>query len=174
MALVRYGANSPRIGKSVFVAPTATIVGDVRVGRDSSIWYGAVIRGDMHYVRIGKSSSVQDNAVFHGTADKYPTIIGDNVSVGHNAIVHGCTIGSNCLIGMGSIILEGAKIGDWCIVGAGAVVPEGMVIPPKSIVMGIPARIRGRITQRHKKRITHNWKAYVALKDTYIEADKDG
>ncbi|MCL5434379.1 MAG: gamma carbonic anhydrase family protein [Candidatus Marsarchaeota archaeon] len=168
MPIIKFGTKKPKIDRTAFVAGSAVIIGDVEIGKNSSIWYGTVLRGDMHYIRIGSNVSVQDNSVMHGTADKFPTIVGNNVSIGHNAIVHGCTIGDNCLIGMGSIILEGAKIGDWCIIAAGAVVPEGSTIPSHSIVMGVPGRVRGKVTPAHKARITRNWKAYVKLKGRYL------
>jgi carbonic anhydrase/acetyltransferase-like protein (isoleucine patch superfamily) len=168
MALIDFEGKKPKVSRSAFVAPNATLIGDVTVGSNSSIWYGAVLRGDMHYIRIGKNVSVQDNSVMHGTANKYPTIIGDNVSIGHNAIVHGCIIGSDCLIGMGSVILEGARIGKGCIVAAGAVVLEGTKVPPNSIVMGMPARVKGKTEDRHRLRITNNWKEYVRLKERYM------
>ncbi len=171
MSIREYLGKKPNIHKTAYVENSAIIVGDVEIGKDSSIWNGAVLRGDMHYIKIGKNTSVQDNAVLHGTADYYPTIIGDNVSIGHSALVHGCSIGKNCLIGMGSIILEGAKIGDWCIIGAGTVVMEKASIPNNSIVLGIPGRVRSKITSEHKERITRNWKAYVNLKNSYLKSD---
>jgi carbonic anhydrase/acetyltransferase-like protein (isoleucine patch superfamily) len=170
MGIEAFNGKTPKVDKTAFVAGNATLIGDVTIGSDSSVWYGTVLRGDMHYIKIGKNSSVQDNSVLHGTADKYPTIVGDNVSIGHNAIVHGCTIAGNCIIGMGSVILEGAEIGEWCIIGAGAVVPEGVKIPAGSIVMGVPARVVKNVTEEHKSRITRNWKAYVELKETYLKA----
>ena len=166
--IIGFNGKMPRVDKSAFVAHNATVVGDVAIGRNSSVWFGAVLRGDIHYIRIGKNTSVQDNSVLHGTVDLYPTIVGDNVSIGHSALVHGCIIGSNCIIGMGAIILEGAEIGDWCVVGAGAVVPEGMKIPSCSIAMGIPAKITRKTTEEHRKRITRNWKSYVELKNDYV------
>ncbi len=167
MAIQNFKGKRPRVHKTAYVADGATLIGDVEIGKDSSVWHGTVLRGDMHYIRIGKNTSIQDNSVAHGTASKHPTIIGDNVTVGHNAIVHGCRIGDNCIIGMGSIILEGAVIGDWCIIGAGAVVPEGAKIPDGSIAFGIPARIVKRTGHTHKERITRNWKSYVELKNEY-------
>jgi len=164
----RYLDKEPRIDPTAYVDESAMIIGDVQVGRDSSIWNGAVLRGDMHYIKIGRNSNVQDNSVMHGTADHYPTIVGDNVSIGHGAIVHGCVVGNNCLIGMGSIVLEGARIGNWCIIGAGAVVTEGAIIPSNSIVLGLPGKVVRKVTADHKARITRNWKAYVKLKGTYI------
>ncbi len=171
MVLEEFDGKKPRIDRSALIAKSATIIGDVKIGKDSSIWPGVVLRGDMHHIRIGRNVSVQDNSVMHGTANKYPTIVGDNVSIGHNAIVHGCVVGSNCLIGMGSIILEGAEIGDWCIIAAGAVVLEGAKIPSNSIVVGVPAKVKAKVTKEHKQRITENWKEYVKLKNRYI---KDG
>jgi carbonic anhydrase/acetyltransferase-like protein (isoleucine patch superfamily) len=169
MTICEYNGKKPRIDPSAYIADRTDIIGDVTIGKDSSIWYGVVLRGDMHYIKIGKNTSVQDNSVMHGTATKYPTVVGNNVSIGHGAIVHGCTIGNNCLIGMGSIILEGAVIGDWCIIGAGAVVTEGAVIPSGSIVLGVPGKIVRRVTEDHRTRITRNWKNYVTLKDKYMD-----
>jgi carbonic anhydrase/acetyltransferase-like protein (isoleucine patch superfamily) len=169
MPIRKYQGKSPKIDKTAYVEESAEVIGDVQIGKDSSIWNGVVLRGDMHYIRIGKNSSVQDNSVLHGTLSQYPTIVGDNVSIGHNAIVHGCVIGDNCLIGMGSIILEGAKVGNWCIIGAGAVVTEGAKIPSGSIVLGVPAKVVRKVTAGHKRRITRNWQAYVKLKNTYLK-----
>ena len=172
MKIIRFNRKAPKISNSSFIAENATLIGDVTIGSNSSIWFGAVLRGDMHYIKIGKNVSVQDNSVMHGTASKYPTIVGDNVSIGHNAIIHGCVIGNNCLVGMGSVILEGAEIGDWCIIGAGAVITEKARIPPNSIVLGIPGKVIGKISERHKQRISKNWKDYVALKNRYLKEQK--
>ena len=167
MTIKSFCGKKPSISRSAYVADSATIIGDVRIGPNSSVWDGAVLRGDMHFIKIGRNTSVQDNAVMHGTAMRYPTVVGDNVSIGHNAIAHGCIIGNNCIIGMGSIILEGAVIGNWCIIGAGSVVTEGTKIPSNSIVLGVPGRVVRKITQAHRSRITNNWKEYVNLKGRY-------
>jgi len=166
--LAEFNGKKPKIDETVYIADSAEIIGDVEIGENSSIWHGAVLRGDSHYIKIGKNTSVQDNSVLHGTVDRFPTIVGDNVSVGHNAIVHGCVIGNNCIIGMGSIILEGAEIGDWCIIGACSVVTEGAKIPSESIVIGIPGKVVKKVSEEHKSRITENWKAYVELKNHYM------
>jgi carbonic anhydrase/acetyltransferase-like protein (isoleucine patch superfamily) len=168
MSIRKHEGKTPIIDSTAYIEKSAEIIGDVRIGEDSSIWNGTVLRGDTNYIRIGRNSSVQDNSVLHGTASKYPTIVGNNVSIGHGAIVHGCIIGNNCLIGMGSIILEGAEIGDWCIIGAGAVVTEGAKIPSGSIALGVPARVMTKVTKNHRLRITRNWKNYVKLKNTYL------
>ena len=132
---------SPKLGRAVFVAPTATVIGDVVIGDESSLWFGTVVRGDVFPIRIGMRTNVQDNAVVHVTGGKAATTIGDDVTVGHLAIVHGCTIGKRCLIGMGSIILDGAVIEDECFVAAGSLVPPGMRVPTRSLVMGRPAKV---------------------------------
>lgn len=166
--------KKPRIDKTVYIADSAEIIGDVEIGSDSSVWNGTVLRGDMHFIKIGNNVSVQDNCVMHGTLSDYPAIVGDNVSIGHSAIVHGCKIGNNCLIGMGSTILDGAEVGDWCIIGAGAVVTEHARIPSGSIVLGVPGKVVSKLTEEHKNRITVNWQKYVELKDIYLdEKQKD-
>lgn len=131
---------SPVIDESAFIAPTADIIGDVRIGADSSVWFGAVLRGDEEGIVIGRGSNVQDNVVLHCDMGS-PMSIGDNVTIGHGAIVHGATIGNNVLIGMGAVVLDGAKIGDDCIIAAGAVVKERADIPAGSMLVGVPAKI---------------------------------
>lgn len=130
----------PNISEGTFIAETATVIGDVSIDEGSSLWYGAVVRGDINCIVIGKSSNVQDNATLHVDRDA-PLKIGNHTSIGHNAIVHGCEIGSNCLIGMGSIIMSGAIVNDNCIIAAGTVVTGNTVIPSNSLVMGIPGKM---------------------------------
>jgi carbonic anhydrase/acetyltransferase-like protein (isoleucine patch superfamily) len=131
---------SPDIPSDVFVAPNATIVGDVVMGPSCSIWFNAVIRGDVNAIRIGEKVNIQDNAVIHCTYEKNATMIGNNVSIGHSAIVHGCTIEDNVLIGMGAIVMDRAVVGSYSIIAAGAVVLEGTIIPPGSVYAGVPAK----------------------------------
>lgn len=131
---------SPDIPSDVFVAPNATIVGDVVMGSSCSIWFNAVIRGDVNAIRIGERVNIQDNAVIHCTYEKNATVIGNNVSIGHSAIVHGCTIEDNVLIGMGAIVMDRAVVGSYSIIAAGAVVLEGTIIPPGSVYAGVPAK----------------------------------
>ncbi len=143
MAEVRaFGGVSPRIDPSVFLATGCVVVGDVVLGAGSSIWFGAVIRGDVNTVRIGARTNIQDQAVVHVTGGTHPTVIGDDVTVGHQAVLHGCTVRDRCLIGIGAIVLDGAVVGEEAMVGAGALVPPGMVVPPRALVMGAPARVR--------------------------------
>lgn len=139
--LYALGGVKPTLGPGVFVAPTASVIADVVIGEGSSIWFGTVVRGDVFPIRIGARTNVQDNAVVHVTGGKASTTIGDDVTIGHLALIHGCVIGDRCLIGMGSILLDGAVIEDECLIGAGTLVPPRMRIPSRSLVMGQPAKI---------------------------------
>jgi gamma-carbonic anhydrase len=132
---------APALGRAVFIAPNATVIGDVVVGEESSIWFGTVIRGDVFPIRIGARTNIQDNSVVHVTTGKASTTIGDDVTVGHQVIVHGCTIGSRCLVGMGSIILDGAVLADECFVAAGSLIAPGLRVNARSLVMGRPAKV---------------------------------
>lgn len=152
----------PNIDKDAFVAETASVLGEVSLGEGSSIWYGAVARGDIAPITIGKYSNIQDNATVHNETD-IPAIVGDYTVVGHNAIVHGCTIGDNCLIGMGAIILNKAVIGDNCIIGAGSLVTQGKVIPPNSLVVGSPAKVIREVTEEELEKVRKNAMRYYNL-----------
>ena len=155
----------PIMGDNCFIAPNATIVGDVVMGNDCSVWFNAVVRGDVNSIRMGNKVNVQDGAVIHCTYEKTKAIIGNNVSIGHNAIVHGCVIEDNVLIGMGAIIMDHARVGSNSIVAAGAVVPENMVIEPGSIYAGVPAKRLKDISQGLIKgeieRIANNYLMYA-------------
>jgi gamma-carbonic anhydrase len=140
MPLYSYKGVAPNLGRGVYLAPNATVIGDVVIGDDSSVWFGAVLRGDVFPIRIGARTNVQDNAVVHVTGSKAATTIGDDVTVGHLALIHGATIGNRCLIGMGSIVLDGAIVEDECFIAAGALVPPGMRVPSRSLMVGRPAR----------------------------------
>jgi carbonic anhydrase/acetyltransferase-like protein (isoleucine patch superfamily) len=131
---------SPIIPEDVFVAPNATVVGDVVMGEACSIWFNAVVRGDVNAIRMGSKVNIQDNAVIHCTYEKHATTIGNNVSIGHGAIVHGCKVNDNVLIGMGAIVMDRVEVGSYSIVAAGAVVLEGTIIPPGSVFAGVPAK----------------------------------
>ncbi|MFC2135736.1 gamma carbonic anhydrase family protein [Bacteroidota bacterium] len=129
----------PNIDNSVFIAPGVKVIGDVTIKENSSIWYNTVIRGDIHYIKIGSNTNIQDGCMLHVTADKFPISIGDNVTVGHNVTLHGCTIKNNALIGMGAILLDGSLVNENSIVAAGSVVKEGFIVPKGKLVAGIPA-----------------------------------
>ncbi|WP_437923952.1 gamma carbonic anhydrase family protein [Sorangium sp. So ce291] len=136
---------SPRLGRDVFLAPNATVIGDVELGDEASVWFGAVLRGDIGAIRVGPRTNVQDLACLHLTSGVSQTIIGADVTIGHGAILHGCLVGDGCLIGMGSILLDNVEIGEGSVVAAGAVVPPGKVFPPRSLVRGNPARLLGEV-----------------------------
>lgn len=158
--LIAYQSTMPRIHASAFIAEGAMIIGDVAIGEKSSVWFNCVLRGDVDRIEIGARSNIQDGAVVH--MDKnFPAIIGDDVTIGHGAIIHGCTIGDGAMISMGAIILTGAKIGTGGIVGAGAVVREGQEIPAKSLAVGIPARIKRDVTAEELERIRLGKDDYV-------------
>lgn len=133
---------TPQVAATAFIAPTAVVVGDIHIADDASVWYTAVLRGDVHPIRIGARTNVQDGAIVHATVGRTATTIGADCTVGHRAIVHGCTVGDRVLVGMGAIVLDDAVIGDDCVIGAGALVTSGTVIPPRSLVFGSPAKVR--------------------------------
>jgi carbonic anhydrase/acetyltransferase-like protein (isoleucine patch superfamily) len=153
-------------GGARFVAPTATITGDVTLGEETGIWFGAVLRGDRDRIEIGAGSNIQDNAVVH-TSKGFPARIGREVSVGHGAILHGCTIGDRVLVGMGAIVMNGAVVGEDSIIAAGAVVTEGTTIPPGSVVMGVPAKVVKQATPGQKENIRKNAGSYIELAKSY-------
>jgi len=169
MPLRDFQGKKPRLGTDVFVAENATVIGDVEVGNDCSIWYGAVLRGDMHFIRIGSRTNIQDNCVLHITSGTHPTVVAEEVTIGHAAIVHGCTVKRGALIGMGSRVLDGAVIGESALVAAGAVVPEGMVVPPRTLVAGVPAKVKRPLTDAELERLEMSWRHYVELKDEYLK-----
>ena len=160
-------------GKEVFIAPTSTVLGDVVLGDEVSIWFGAVMRGDSDNISIGNKSNVQDNAVVHCDPG-YPAIIGNECIVGHGAIVHGAKLGNNVLIGMHATILNGAEVGDFCIIGANALVTSNTIIKPRSLVLGSPAKVIREITPEEEESIRRNAKAYMDLSKEYIELYKGG
>ena len=151
----------PVVDPSAFVAPGARIIGSVSLGPEASVWYNAVLRGDSASITIGAGSNLQDNVSVHVDAGR-PVVIGDDVSVGHNAVVHGCTVGEGSLIGMGSVVLSGAEIGPGCLVAGGAVVLEGTVVPPNSLVAGVPAKVRRELTEEERTAIRRNADTYRA------------
>ena len=136
----------PRLHPTVFVDDSAQVIGDVEIGEESSVWMCTVIRGDVNSIRIGKRSNVQDGTIVHVMTQTHPTVIGDNVTIGHGAIVHGCTIEDQCLIGMGAILLNGSHVGTGSIVAAGTLLVEGMKVPPRSLVMGSPGKVKRQLT----------------------------
>ena len=164
--LTTFLGRAPRLSDGVFIAPSATVLGDVRLGGHASVWYGAVLRGDINYISIGAFSNIQDAAVGH-LADDYPLIVGDYVTVGHGAVLHACEIGNECLIGMGSTILDGAKIGNQCIIAAGSVVPMGMVVPDGSLVAGVPAVVKSELSSEKRGGLKKWAEKYLLVKEAH-------
>lgn len=175
--LHKYKDTFPTIGKNTWIAPSADVVGDVTCGEDCSIWYGTVVRGDVHYITIGNRVSIQDLSMVHVThhkgEDRYkkddgtPTIIGDDVTIGHRVMLHGCTIEKACLIGMSATILDGAVIGEESIVGASALVTKNKVFPPRSLIMGSPAKVVRELTDAEVKELYASAHRYVEFKNNY-------
>jgi carbonic anhydrase/acetyltransferase-like protein (isoleucine patch superfamily) len=163
-----YNGTSPRIADSAFVAPSAEIIGDVQIGAHSSVWFNCVLRGDCYHIRIGENSNIQDNTVIHVTQGQFATIIGNYVTVGHAAVLHGCTVMDRCLIGIGAIILDDVTIAEESFIAAGSLVTPGTKIPPRSMVMGAPAKVRRQVTDQEVERINEHWQHYVEYKSQYL------
>ncbi|NQW79071.1 MAG: gamma carbonic anhydrase family protein [Chitinophagaceae bacterium] len=168
--------KDPQFGENCFIAPNATIAGDVTMGNDCSIWFNTVLRGDVHYIKMGNKVNVQDGAVIHCTYLKHPTTIGNNVSIGHNALVHGCTIHDNVLIGMGSIVMDGCVVHSNSIIAAGAVVLEGTIVEEGSIYAGVPAKKVKMVSEAmitgEINRIADNYVKYSSWFEAYNDAKK--
>ena len=162
-----YRGRKPQIAATAYIDPQAVVIGDVTVGEHSSLWPCVVARGDVHYIRIGARTNIQDGSVLHVMRDEHPLILGDSVTIGHASVLHGCAIESRCLIGMGAIILNGAKIGTGSIVAAGTLVPEGAVVPPGSLFMGHPGKFRRHLTAEDLASIDAYAARYVEYAEIY-------
>lgn len=158
----------PRVHPTAYIDSSAQVIGDVEVGEESSVWMGVVIRGDVHSIRVGRRTNVQDVTVVHAMKGTHPTAVGDEVTIGHAAVIHGCTIESQCLIGMGAILLNGVTIGSGTIVAAGALLPEGMQVPPRSLVMGSPGRIKRALSDAEVAGIREYAERYVQYRLDYL------
>jgi carbonic anhydrase/acetyltransferase-like protein (isoleucine patch superfamily) len=163
-----YRGVLPRVHPSAFIDESAQVIGDVEIGEESSVWMCAVLRGDVHAIRIGRQSNVQDGTIVHVMNGTHPTTIGDQVTIGHGAVVHGCTIERQCLVGMGAILLNGAHVGAGSIVAAGTLLVEGMRVPPKSLVMGSPGKVRRLLTQAEVADILTYAERYVGYRLDYM------
>jgi carbonic anhydrase/acetyltransferase-like protein (isoleucine patch superfamily) len=168
MPLYRFGDNEPRVPEDVFVAPSAALIGAVMLGSEASIWFGAVLRGDLDRIVIGAGSCVQDNAVIH-TAEGLPTIVGANVTVGHAAMLEGCMIEEGALVSMGAIVLQRARVGAGALVAAGSVVREGQEIPPGVLAAGVPAVVKKEVDGSSRRWIEHAAAHYRELRRRYLE-----
>jgi gamma-carbonic anhydrase len=162
-----YRSLTPRVHATAFVAGSAHVIGDVELQEDTSVWFCSVVRGDVNVIRIGRGTNIQDGTVMHGNRGGQPTILGDFVTVGHAARLHGCRIADHCLIGIGAIVLDGAEVGEESLVAAGSLVTPGTKIPPRSFVMGTPARVRRPVEEADLDLIRRSARNYIALKDEY-------
>ncbi|MFB7927534.1 MULTISPECIES: gamma carbonic anhydrase family protein [Streptomyces] len=162
------GGREPQVDPEAFVAPTASVIGGVTLGAGASVWYGAVVRGDVESISVGASSNVQDNCTLHADPG-FPVTVGERVSIGHNAVVHGATVEDDCLIGMGATVLNGAVIGAGSLVAAQALVPQGMVVPPGSLVAGVPAKVRRELSEEERQGVTLNGTMYAELAKAHRE-----
>lgn len=163
-----YQGKLPEIAPSAYVDESAQIIGDVVLAENSSVWMNCVLRGDVHSIRVGANSNIQDCSVLHGMLEKWPVIVGDWVTVGHCVTLHGCVVEDNCLIGMGAIVLNGARIGTGSIIAAGAVVPEGTIVEPNSLWAGVPAKFRKTLDAAAQEMIRTHATNYLEYKETYM------
>lgn len=166
--ILHYNNIHPALGKNVFLAPNATIIGDVRLGEECSVWFNTVIRGDVNYIRIGPRTNIQDLCMCHVTFEKWPLIIGEGVTVGHSAALHGCVIKDHCLIGMGARVLDGAQVGPRALVAAGAVVREGFIVPEHTLVAGNPAVVKRELRAEEIENLVASAERYVKYKNIYL------
>jgi len=162
-----FNDKEPKLGPNVFIADTALVIGEVEVGEDSSVWFGSIVRGDVNYIRIGARTNIQDASVIHVSSKTHPTILKDEITVGHRVTLHGCHVESRCLIGIGAILLDGVHVGNNSLVGAGSLLTPGTIIPPRSMVMGAPARVKRELTEDELAYLDRSWRNYVELKEHY-------
>ena len=165
-----YRGTMPRVHPTVYIDESAQVIGDVEIGEESSVWMTVVIRGDVHRIRVGRRTNVQDGAIVHVMRDTHATTIGDEVTIGHRALLHGCTIENRCLIGMGAIVLNGAHVGSLSIVAAGSLVTEGTMVPPRSLVMGSPSKVKRTLEDREIAEIQMLADRYVAYRLDYMRS----
>jgi carbonic anhydrase/acetyltransferase-like protein (isoleucine patch superfamily) len=168
-AIIAYDGKSPLLAKDVWIAAGAVVAGDVVIGEGSSIWFQTVVRGDVNHVRIGARTNVQDLSMVHVTGGTHPTVIGDDVTVGHRAVLHGCTVGDRCLVGIGAIVLDGAVLEPESMVGAGSLVPPGFVVPSGKLVLGAPARVKRDLTAQERAYFRESAARYAAYAIRYRE-----
>jgi gamma-carbonic anhydrase len=162
-----YKGITPHIAQTAFIEASAQVIGDVHVGEHSSVWFNCVLRGDVHYIRIGHHTNIQDGTIIHVTSGRFATLLGDCVTVGHAAVLHGCTVKDRVLVGIGAIVLDNVTVGEESFIAAGSLVTPGTVIPPRSIVMGAPAKVRREVTDEEVALINRHWQNYVEYKANY-------
>lgn len=161
--LQEFGGHRPRLHPTAWAHEGAWLIGDVELGEEATVWPGAVLRGDMGPIRIGARSNVQDGAICHDTTGRSETLVGERVTIGHRAVLHGCVVEDECLVGMGAIVLDNARIGRGSLIGAGAVVPPGRIVPPGSLVLGTPGRVVRPVGEAERAMIEEGWRTYAEM-----------
>ena len=162
-----FRGKHPQIHPTAFVEESAQVIGDVVIGAQSSVWFGAVVRGDVYHIRIGERTNIQDGTVVHVTNGTHATILEDEVTVGHNVTLHGCRVGRGCLVGMGSIVMDAVEVGEQSLVAAGALVSPGTIIPPRSLVIGVPAKVKRQLTDEEVAGLSVYWQNYIEYTRLY-------
>ena len=162
-----FNGITPKIHETAFVTDDAIVIGDVVIGEDSSVWFGSIVRGDVNYIRIGARTNIQDATVIHVSSKTHPTILGDEITVGHRVTLHGCTVGNGCLVGIGAILMDGVEVGEQSLVGAGTLLTPGTIIPPRSLVIGSPGRVKRELTEDELAFLDRSWRNYTELKKNY-------
>jgi carbonic anhydrase/acetyltransferase-like protein (isoleucine patch superfamily) len=169
MATIRpFGGKAPRLHESVFAVDGALVIGDVEIGPDSSLWFGTIVRGDVNFIRLGARTNVQDHTVIHVTSRTHPTVVGDDVTLGHRVTLHGCTVRDRCLVGIGAVIMDGAVVGEDAMVGAGALVPPRMIVPPRTLAVGSPAKVKRELTDAEVAHLRQSAENYVRYARQYV------
>jgi gamma-carbonic anhydrase len=163
-----FGDKEPVIDTTAFIADTALVIGDVKIGEDSSVWFGAVVRGDVNHIRIGARTNIQDMTMIHVSSRTHATILEDEITVGHRVTLHGCHVESRCLIGIGAILMDGVRVGNNSLVGAGSLLTPGTQIPPRSLVLGSPAKVKRELTDDELLFLDRSWRNYTELKSKYL------
>lgn len=165
--IINFKGTTPKIHDTAYLADDVHIIGDVEIGEDANVWFGSVIRGDVSYIRIGARTNIQDMTMIHVSSDFGPTVIGDEVTVGHRVTLHGCHVERKCLIGMGATVMDHARIGEQTVIGAGSLVSPGTIIPPRVLALGSPAKVKRDLTDEEIAYLDTSWRNYVELKNIY-------
>ncbi len=168
MALIGFDGRVPQVGRRVFLAPSAEVIGEVTLEDDASVWFNVVLRGDIHWIRVGARSNLQDGVVVHVENGRCPTLLEEEVSVGHGAVLHGCTVRRGALVGMGATVLNDAEVGERALVAAGSLVREGFTVPPGTLAAGVPATVRRELTAEELERLDRTWRHYLEYKSRYL------
>lgn len=162
-----FNSTGPKIHPSAYIAENATVIGDVEIGEDASVWFGSVVRGDVNFIRIGARTNIQDLTVIHVSSKTHSTVLEDEITVGHNVTLHGCHVERGCLIGIGAILLDGVRVGANSLVAAGSLLTPGTQVPPRSLVMGSPAKVKRELSDEELAYLDKSWRNYIELKKHY-------